>query len=149
MFPHIVVRRRGRQEGRDPVVEEAQEVDGVQSLGEDEQGNDVARCLDPAVGGHGDGHRGQVDSRKDHLSSDDGPTSLCDVVQGRVEVDVQSRVDEWSGLTFDESIIPLTNQVLFYLLHIRLPVDFCVFDPQDDGGTEKCIDEKQSGTEVS
>jgi hypothetical protein len=91
-------------------------------------------CLALPVYGHDGGHCGEVNDGKDALRQEDVAPLVGQVVEGRVEVDVGSGIDEGSGAAPDLGVVALAADKLFDLLHVCLPIDLGVWGRESARG---------------
>ena len=108
------------------IIEQPQQEDAVQPLRADERREQPRRGADAPVAGEDEGDGDEVEEGEDALGLQDVGAVVGEVVEARVKVDVEGRVDERAGVAFEEEVVGRAVEEERHLLHVGLPVDLRV-----------------------
>ena len=98
----------------------------MQPLRADEGREQPWRGADAPVAGEDERDGDEVEEGENALGLQDVGAVVGEVVEARIEVDVEGRVDERAGVAFEEIVIGRAVEVERHLLHVGLPVDLRV-----------------------
>lgn len=122
---------------RDAIVEEAENIDGMQPLGDGQHEEEHGRGSGFAVHFYHSCLAGEVEETESILASTEVLTCIGKPVEESVGVEMPGRVDARSRVPLYRPIVALTFEEMRNLLHVRRVVDFRVGHfANDDQGEE-------------
>jgi hypothetical protein len=87
--------------------------------------------LSTPVASHHYGECSKIKDSEDDLAYEDVLSVACQSVEDPIDVHVQTRIDQWTSITFNLVVVALSFQVDINLLHVCDPVYFGICEELD------------------